>query len=136
MSAYDAEGSLLYSIVARGTKVLAEYTNPVVRSGNYPRIALKILEKIPSQDSKMTYTYDNYNFHYEVSDEICFLAMSDVTFSRVQSFKFLTDIKKEWFEEFQDKGKLVKNAYAMNKSFKGNLKAKMVRNYTIILLIL
>jgi vesicle-associated membrane protein 7 len=126
MSAYDAEGSLLYAIVARGTKVLAEYTNPIIRSGNYPRIALKILEKIPPQDSKMTYTYDNYNFHYEVSDEICFLLMADEPFSRVQSFKFITDVKKAWFEEFQDKGKTVKNAYAMNKTFKATIKEKMV----------
>ncbi|KAL0486150.1 vesicle-associated membrane protein 7 [Acrasis kona] len=125
MSAYDAEGSLLYGIVARATKVLAEYTNPVVRSGNYPRVALKILEKIGPQDSKMTYTYDSYNFHYEVSDEMCFLVMADISFSSVQAFKYLSDIKKEWFDMYQGKGKLVKNTYAMNKPFKNNIKLKM-----------
>lgn len=60
MSAYDSEGDILYTLVARGNKVLAEYTNKKVVSGNFPRIALKVLEKIPPQDGKCSYTYDRY----------------------------------------------------------------------------
>lgn len=57
---YDAEGAILYSLTAKGTKILAEFTNPVVEYGNFPRVALKILEKLSSQNHKMTYSYDKF----------------------------------------------------------------------------
>ncbi len=61
---YDAEGAILYSLTAKGTKILAEFTNPVVEYGNFPRVALKILEKLSSQNHKMTYSYDKFTIHF------------------------------------------------------------------------
>lgn len=62
MSNYDSEGSILYCVCARGTKVLAEFTNPEVDSGNFPRIALQLLGNISLQDQRMTIQYDRYKF--------------------------------------------------------------------------
>ena len=75
--------------------MLAEFTNPTVKYGNFQRITLKILEKIPLQNTKQTYTYDSYNFNYEVSDEIVFLCMTDGSFSKAQSFRFIQQVKDE-----------------------------------------
>lgn len=33
-------------------------------TGNFPTVTRVLLAKIPQQDGKMTYQYDNYNFHY------------------------------------------------------------------------
>lgn len=46
---------IIYAVVARGAVVLAEYTSS---TGNFTQITQIILEKIPSQDAKMSYIYD------------------------------------------------------------------------------
>ncbi|KAG2377986.1 hypothetical protein C9374_008608 [Naegleria lovaniensis] len=119
------DGFILYCVVAKGNKVLAEFTNPLVKYGNFQRVSLKILEKIPPLNSKMIYSYDSYNFSYEVSNEVTFMCMSDSYFSTAQCFKFIQNIKEEWFKMYGDSGKTVSNNYAMNKSFKPFLKNKM-----------
>jgi len=58
--AYNSEGDILYSVVARGAKIFAEATNPKVEYGNFPRITVRILEKIPPHNGKMSYVYDKY----------------------------------------------------------------------------
>ena len=46
-------------------------------TGNFPTVTRVLLAKIPSQDGKMTYVYDEYVFHYVVEGGICYLCMSD-----------------------------------------------------------
>jgi len=46
---------IVYAVVARGTVVLAEYT---YTSGNFPTITRVLLSKIPMDDGRMTYIYD------------------------------------------------------------------------------
>ena len=49
---------IIYSVVARGTTVLAEYTSQNSK-GNFDQVSKKILEKIPTEhDSKMSYIYN------------------------------------------------------------------------------
>ena len=54
---------IIYSLVARGATVLAEFTST---SGNFTTVTRRILDKIPQNDSKMSYVYDRcalgYNF--------------------------------------------------------------------------
>lgn len=45
----------LYSLVARGKTVLAEFT---FTTGNFPTITRVLLGKIAPEDSKMSYVYD------------------------------------------------------------------------------
>lgn len=45
----------LYSLVARGKTVLAEFT---FTTGNFPTITRVLLAKIPPEDTKMSYVYD------------------------------------------------------------------------------
>ena len=49
--------SIIYTVVARGSTVLAEYSSS---SGNFTQISRRILEKIPQQDGKMSYVYDKF----------------------------------------------------------------------------
>jgi vesicle-associated membrane protein 7 len=46
---------ILYALVARSKNVLAEYTSA---QGNFPTVTRVLLSKIPEQDGKMSYVYD------------------------------------------------------------------------------
>ena len=82
--------TILYALVARGTTVLAEFTST---SGNFPTITRVLLGKIPEEDGKMSYVYDQFVFHYVVENKITFLCMADENAKRRVPFAFLDDIK-------------------------------------------
>lgn len=52
-SATGSKMALLYSVVSRGTTVLAKYASC---SGNFQEITEHLLSKLGTGDSKMTYT--------------------------------------------------------------------------------
>ena len=65
-----------------------------------PRLLLQsIIDKIPAEDSKCTYVYDRYLFHYIRQDGIVYLCMGDEAFGRRIPFAFLIAIQKD-FESF------------------------------------
>ncbi|KAB2600232.1 synptobrevin-related protein [Pyrus ussuriensis x Pyrus communis] len=53
--------SLIYSFVARGTVILAEYTE---FTGNFISIASQCLQKLPATNNKLTYNCDGHTFNY------------------------------------------------------------------------
>ncbi|RDX87802.1 putative vesicle-associated membrane protein 726, partial [Mucuna pruriens] len=57
--------TLIYSFVARGTVVLAEYTE---FSGNFTTIASQCLQKLPSSNNRFTYNCDGHTFNYLVEN--------------------------------------------------------------------
>lgn len=66
--------TILYSVVSRGTAVLAKYA---ACSGNFHEVTEQILKQIPSEDSKLTYSHDNYLFHYISENSIIFMCITD-----------------------------------------------------------
>ncbi|URE20827.1 vesicle-associated membrane protein [Musa troglodytarum] len=56
---------LIYSFVARGTVILAEYTE---FQGNFTSIAAQCLQKLPSSNNRFTYNCDGHTFNYLVED--------------------------------------------------------------------
>ncbi|KAG1365211.1 hypothetical protein COCNU_12G002110 [Cocos nucifera] len=61
----EEKGWFIYSFVARGTMVLAEYTE---YTGNFPAIATQCLQKLPSSNNKFTYACDHHTFNFLVHD--------------------------------------------------------------------
>jgi vesicle-associated membrane protein 72 len=57
--------TLIYSFVARGNIVLAEYTE---FSGNFGTIAAQCLQKLPSSSNRFTYNCDGHTFNYLVDN--------------------------------------------------------------------
>jgi vesicle-associated membrane protein 72 len=57
--------SLIYAFVARGTVILAEYTE---FTGNFTTIACQCLMKLPASNNKFTYNCDGHTFNYLVED--------------------------------------------------------------------
>jgi len=112
---------IIYSLVTRGSNVLAEYTGT---SGNFTTVTRRILEKIPPQDAKMSYVYDRHIFHYIVDDGITYLCMADEEFGRRIPFAFLEDIKNRFRATYGDRGKTA-IAYGMNTDFSRVLQNQM-----------
>ncbi|KAF9105594.1 hypothetical protein BGX29_011894 [Mortierella sp. GBA35] len=104
--------SIIYALVARGTIILAEYTNS---SGNFTTVTEAILEKIPPNNSKLTYVYDRYLFHYICHDGLTYMCMADDTFGRRIPFAFLQDIKTRFLTQYsQERAMTAMVPYGMN----------------------
>lgn len=113
---------ILYSLVSRKKTVLAEYTNS---SGNFPTVTRVLLDKIPETDSRMSYVYDKYIFHYIVDQGITFLCMSDENMKRRLTFAYLEDIKKRWRDRFASvEGTAL--AFSLNDLFSPIMKERIV----------
>ncbi|KAG0307394.1 hypothetical protein BGZ98_000359 [Dissophora globulifera] len=104
--------SIIYALVARGSIILAEYTNS---SGNFTTVTEAILEKIPPNNSKLTYVYDRYLFHYICEDGLTYMCMADDSFGRRIPFAFLQDIKERFLAQYSRERALNSLVpYAMN----------------------
>lgn len=94
---------LIYGLVARGSVVLCEHA---ITTGNFGAITQHILDKIsPQQDSRMTYVYDKYLFHYMVRGGLTYLCLADEEFGRRIPFAFLDDLQQKFVAANQDKAK-------------------------------
>lgn len=116
--------TILYALVSRQQTVLAENTSDSA-TGNFPTLTRVLLEKIPSQDGKMTYVYDDYVFHYIVENEICYLCMSDEKNKHRIPFAFLEDTKQNFLMKFGLEAAQQAIAFAMNEEFKDLLHERM-----------
>lgn len=86
--------SIIYSLIARGTTVLVDYTET---TGNFQQITGSILQKIPlHDDTKCTYVSGSYHFHVIVDDGLIFLCMADEDFGKRQPYAFLEEIKRRF----------------------------------------
>ena len=115
-------GQLVYALCARGKTVLAEFT---ATSGNFPTVTRMLLAKIPAQDGKMSYVYDNSTtFHYVVEGGITYLCMASEMTKRRIPFAFLEDIKIRFRQQFGD---AIHTAipFSMNEAFAPVLKRQM-----------
>ena len=65
---------IIYALVARGTVILAEYTD---KDGNFPRVAKKLIAKAEKTMVKKTYTKREYCFTLFTEDEFSFLCMTE-----------------------------------------------------------
>lgn len=106
---------IIYSLVANGTSVLAEYTGAGL-SGNFSQVTRVLLKKIPEGDSKLSYTYDKYTFHYMVSNALTYLCMTDEDFARGPAFEFLDEVHQRFVATYGDRGKTA-IAFAFNADF-------------------
>ncbi|KAI8601687.1 putative vesicle-associated membrane protein [Dissophora ornata] len=89
--------SIIYALVAKGSIILTEYTNS---SGNFTTVTEAILEKIPPNNSKLTYVYDRYLFHYVSEDGLIYMCMADDSFGRRVPFVFLQDVKEKFLAQY------------------------------------
>ncbi|KAJ1650034.1 hypothetical protein IWQ61_009056 [Dispira simplex] len=103
--------SILHALVARGPIVLAEHS---VGPSNLGTVTQAILDKIPPNNSKLTYVYDRYLFHYICQEGIVYMCMADDQFGRRVPFAFLEDLKSAFQTAYSPDTVESALAYGMN----------------------
>lgn len=99
--------------------------SPCTATGNFPTVTRVLLAKIPAQDGKMTYVYDNYVFHYVVEGGICYLCMSDEMNKHRIPYAFLADVKDRFLAQYGHEAPLQAIAFAYNDEFSRILQDRM-----------
>ncbi|KAI3737938.1 hypothetical protein L2E82_27955 [Cichorium intybus] len=114
--------TILYTLVARGSVVLAEFSNSQT---NVSTIARQVLEKIPgNNDTNVSYSQDRYIFHVKRTDGLTVLCMADDVAGRRVPFTFLEDIHQRFVRTY-GRTVLSAQAYGMNDEFSRVLNQQM-----------
>lgn len=113
--------AILYSVVSRGTTILAKHA---ACAGNFDVVTEQLLNKIPDHDSKMTYSHGSYLFHYVRESGIVYYAITEDDYERSRAFQFLGEIKKKFQTNYGDLA-LTALPYAMDNDFSTVLNAQM-----------
>ncbi|KAH9728888.1 hypothetical protein KPL70_009186 [Citrus sinensis] len=108
--------SLIYSFVARGTVILAEYTE---FTGNFTGIAAQCLQKLPSSNNKFTYNCDGHTFNYLVDDGFI------ESVGRQVPIAFLERVKEDFTKRYGGGKAATAVANGLNKEFGPKLKEHM-----------
>ncbi|XP_071702080.1 vesicle-associated membrane protein 711-like [Rutidosis leptorrhynchoides] len=114
--------TILYTLVARGSVVLAEFSSTQT---NATTISRQILEKIPgNNDMNVSYSQDRYIFHVKRTDGLTVLCMADDVAGRRIPFAFLEDIHQRFVRTY-GRAVLSAQAYGMNDEFSRVLSQQM-----------
>lgn len=65
---------ILYSVISRGTTVLAKYAECV---GNFAEVTEQVMLKIEAKNHKMTYTHGDYLIPYICEDRMIYMCIAD-----------------------------------------------------------
>ncbi|KAJ2513683.1 hypothetical protein GGI11_004217 [Coemansia sp. RSA 2049] len=99
----SSSSGIVYALVSRGPVILAEHTAAGVGGGgNFQQVTQAILDKIPPNDSKLTYVYDRFLFHYISEGGIVYLCVADDKFGRRIPFAFLQDMAERFVAAYTD----------------------------------
>ncbi|PCH38932.1 VAMP/synaptobrevin-like protein [Wolfiporia cocos MD-104 SS10] len=85
--------SLIHALVARGSIILAEH-----KSGqrDFSQATQTILSKIPPNNSKLTYVWEQYLFHYVSEGGFTYLVMAEDSAGRRMPFTFLAELQQRF----------------------------------------
>ncbi|KAL1334807.1 hypothetical protein HN51_063768 [Arachis hypogaea] len=114
--------SFIYSFVARGTMVLAEYTE---FTGNFPAIAAQCLQKLPSSNNKFTYSCDHHTFNFLVEDGYAYCVVAKESVSKQISIAFLERVKADFKKRYGGGRADTAVAKSLNKEFGPVMKEHM-----------
>lgn len=114
--------SFIYSFVARGTVVLAEYTE---FTGNFPAIAAQCLQKLPSSNNKFTYNCDHHTFNFLVEDGYAYCVVAKESVGKQISIAFLERVKTDFKKRYGGGKADTAVAKSLNKEFGPAIKEHM-----------
>ncbi|CAI9117848.1 OLC1v1019333C1 [Oldenlandia corymbosa var. corymbosa] len=114
--------TLIYSFVARGTVILAEYTE---FTGNFTTIAAQCLQKLPASNNKFTYNCDGHTFNYHVDNGFTYCVVAAEAAGRQLPIAFLERVKEDFNKRYGGGKAATANAKGLNKEFGPKLKEHM-----------
>eukprot|EP00118_Oscarella_pearsei_P024867 m.306971 g.306971 ORF g.306971 m.306971 type:complete len:219 (+) comp41791_c0_seq1:64-720(+) len=113
--------TILYSVVARGTTILARFASC---TGNFAEVTEQILRNITPENAKLTYTHSNYLFHYIHEDGIVYLCITTDDFQRSAAFMYLEDVKGRFQKQYATRAHTAL-PFAMDTEFSRVLSTRM-----------
>ncbi|KAL1803754.1 hypothetical protein DCAR_0935471 [Daucus carota subsp. sativus] len=114
--------SFIYSFVARGTMILAEFTE---FTGNFPAIATQCLQKLPSTNNKFTYNCDHHTFNFLVEDGYAYCVVAKDTVGKQISIAFLERVAADFKKRYGGGKAGTAVAKSLNKEFGPLMKQHM-----------
>ncbi|XP_006650747.1 vesicle-associated membrane protein 721-like [Oryza brachyantha] len=114
--------SLIYAFVARGTVILAEYTE---FTGNFTTIASQCLMKLPASNNKFTYTCDGHTFNYLVEDGFTYCVVAVESVGRQVPIAFLDRVKDDFTKRYGGGKAATAATNSLNRDFGSKLKEHM-----------
>nr|XP_043636768.1 vesicle-associated membrane protein 721-like [Erigeron canadensis] len=114
--------SLIYSFVARGTVILAEFTE---FTGNFTNIASQCLQKLPATNNKFTYSCDGHSFNYLVEDGFTYCVVAVEAVGRQIPMAYLERIRDDFTKKYAGGIAATAVAKSLNKEFGPKLKEQM-----------
>ncbi|KAJ3862804.1 VAMP/synaptobrevin-like protein [Lentinula novae-zelandiae] len=86
---------VIHALVAQGPTILAEHK---AGSRDFSQATQTILSKIPPNNSKLTYVWEQYLFHYVSEGGFTYLVMADDSAGRRMPFAFLAELQRKFLE--------------------------------------
>lgn len=114
--------TLIYSFVARGTVILAEYTE---FSGNFNTIALQCLQKLPASNNRFTYKCDGHTFNFLAENGFTYCVVATESAGRQLPIAFLERIKDEFNKKYSGGKATTAAPKSLSKEFGPKLKEQM-----------
>lgn len=114
--------TLIYSFVARGTIILAEYTE---FTGNFTSIAFQCLQKLPATNNKFTYNCDGHTFNYLVEDGFIYCIVAIESAGRQLPNAFLERVKDDFTRKYAGGKASTASAKSLSREFGSKLKEHM-----------
>ncbi|MED6201666.1 hypothetical protein PIB30_097232, partial [Stylosanthes scabra] len=114
--------TLIYSFVARGTVILAEYTE---FKGNFTTIASQCLQKLPSSNNRFTYNCDGHTFNYLADNGFTYCVVAIESAGRQLPIAFLERVKDEFSKKYGGGKASTASANSLNREFGPKLKQQM-----------
>ncbi|KAL2507301.1 putative vesicle-associated membrane protein [Forsythia ovata] len=114
--------SLIYSFVARGTVILAEYTE---FTGNFTSIAFQCLQKLPASNNKFTYNCDGHTFNYLNENGFTYCVVAVESVGRQIPIGFLERIKDDFNKRYGAGKAATASANSLKKEFGPKLREQM-----------
>ncbi|KDQ53908.1 hypothetical protein JAAARDRAFT_38877 [Jaapia argillacea MUCL 33604] len=117
--------SLIHALVARGSTILAEHQ---AGKRDFSQATQTILSKIPPNNSKLTYVWEQYLFHYISENGFTYLVMADDAAGRRMPFAFLSDLQRKFTSLPSSSTSTETPAYGLQGSFSPVI-AQLVEQY-------
>ncbi|KAJ6687026.1 SYNAPTOBREVIN LONGIN-LIKE DOMAIN PROTEIN-RELATED [Salix purpurea] len=114
--------SLIYSFVARGKVILADYTD---FSGNFASIAAQCLQKLPATNNKFTYNCDGHTFNYLVDNGFTYCVVAVESVGRQIPIAYLERVKEDFTNRYGGGKAATAVANSLNKEYGPKLKEQM-----------
>ncbi|KAK9068724.1 hypothetical protein SSX86_012839 [Deinandra increscens subsp. villosa] len=114
--------SLIYSFVARGTVIIAEYTE---FKGNFTTVASQGLQKLPENNNRFSYNCDGHTFNYLTDNGYTFCIVAVESAGKQLPLGFLERVKDDFHKKYPKGKASTAAAKSLSKSFGPKMKEQM-----------